>query len=237
MVLRINKMKRAGFTLAEIIITLGIIGVVAAMTMPALMGEINDRKAVSILKQDYSILSQMMLRANDDGAVAALSSHNDFSQMEYVFKNYFLPYINTIETCYDTAGCWSQNITKKLNGSNATHFQAGKVGSGVICFSITNGSNVCLDDYSTVEAWSDFGVKIDGASSDTYTLVVFVDINGHRIPNVLGRDTFVYVLRDNTLVPAGFDKNDDELRSDCKMSGTGNFCAAYLEKNGYKLDY
>ena len=65
----------------------------------------------------------------------------------------------------------------------------------------------------------------------------FVDINGHRIPNVLGRDTFVYVLRDNTLVPAGFDKNDDELRSDCKMSGTGNFCAAYLEKNGYKLDY
>ena len=50
-------MKR-GFTLAEVLITLGIIGVVASMTMPVLVGNYKKKAAVSQLKKVYSLLLQ-----------------------------------------------------------------------------------------------------------------------------------------------------------------------------------
>ena len=50
-------MKKA-FTLAEVLITLGIIGVVAAITMPMLVSTYQERELVSRLKKDYSNISQ-----------------------------------------------------------------------------------------------------------------------------------------------------------------------------------
>ena len=49
------------FTLAEVLITLGIIGVVAAMTLPALIQKQNEKATVVQLKKAYSMLSQAVL--------------------------------------------------------------------------------------------------------------------------------------------------------------------------------
>lgn len=54
-------MNRA-FTLAEVLITLGIIGVVAAMTMPALVAEHQKKVAATRLEKFYSIMSQAVIR-------------------------------------------------------------------------------------------------------------------------------------------------------------------------------
>ncbi len=51
-------MKNLGFTLAEALITLGIIGVVAAMTVPVLISNTNGAKYRSQLKKTYSTLNQ-----------------------------------------------------------------------------------------------------------------------------------------------------------------------------------
>ncbi|MBP7211391.1 type II secretion system protein, partial [bacterium] len=48
---------KKAFTLAEVLITLGIIGVVAALTIPTLMQRTQDREAISALKKFYSTLS------------------------------------------------------------------------------------------------------------------------------------------------------------------------------------
>ena len=53
-------LKRAnlkGFTLAEVLITLVIIGVIAAMTIPTLINKTNNQEYVSRLKKAYSVLS------------------------------------------------------------------------------------------------------------------------------------------------------------------------------------
>lgn len=50
--------RKCAFTLAEVLITLGIIGVVAAMTLPALINNYKKAQTVSQLKASYSILSQ-----------------------------------------------------------------------------------------------------------------------------------------------------------------------------------
>lgn len=50
--------KAFGFTLAEVLITLGIIGIVAAMTIPTLIANTNSQKYRSTLKKTVSTLSQ-----------------------------------------------------------------------------------------------------------------------------------------------------------------------------------
>ncbi len=56
------------FTLAEVLITLGIIGVVAAMTIPTLMKNTQDTELKTAWKKEYSVLSQAFLEiATDNG--------------------------------------------------------------------------------------------------------------------------------------------------------------------------
>ena len=55
--------RRAAFTLAEVLITLGIIGVVAAMTLPTLVANYKEKQRVTQLKKSYSVLQQAYLRA------------------------------------------------------------------------------------------------------------------------------------------------------------------------------
>ena len=55
--------KRCAFTLAEVLITLGIIGVVAAMTMPSLIANHREKQTVAQLKKAYSTIQQAYLMA------------------------------------------------------------------------------------------------------------------------------------------------------------------------------
>ena len=58
-----NSPRKVAFTLAEVLITLGIIGVVAAMTLPTLVANYKEKQRVTQLKKSYSILQQAYLRA------------------------------------------------------------------------------------------------------------------------------------------------------------------------------
>ena len=59
-------MKKTGFTLAEVLITLGIIGVVAAMTIPILMTAYQKKQTVTRLKRAYSIVQQSIRLSEDE---------------------------------------------------------------------------------------------------------------------------------------------------------------------------
>ena len=59
-----------GFTLAEVLITLGVIGIVAALTMPSLIANYQKQVTISKLKKIYSILGQQILLANSQGTPA-----------------------------------------------------------------------------------------------------------------------------------------------------------------------
>ena len=57
----INKLIKKGFTLAEVLITLGIIGVVAAMTIPSLINAAQGKELETAFKKAYSVLTQAVL--------------------------------------------------------------------------------------------------------------------------------------------------------------------------------
>ena len=61
-----NTHKKLAFTLAEVLITLGIIGVVAAMTIPTLMSKYYEKQTYTRLKETYSILSQALRSVEEE---------------------------------------------------------------------------------------------------------------------------------------------------------------------------
>lgn len=53
-------MRKIAFTLAEVLITLGIIGIVAAMTLPALINKYQQKQTITQLQKVYSVLNQAL---------------------------------------------------------------------------------------------------------------------------------------------------------------------------------
>ena len=61
-----HNIRRVAFTLAEVLITLGIIGVVAAMTIPTLIHKFQNKALETQYKKAVSIVSQVILKAKAD---------------------------------------------------------------------------------------------------------------------------------------------------------------------------
>ena len=80
-------MKNA-FTLAEVLITLGIIGIVAAMTLPGIINDTRYAEIQTSLKKNYSITQQALLQMSiDEGQVIKADYGNLI--LESKLKNYF----------------------------------------------------------------------------------------------------------------------------------------------------
>lgn len=75
-------MKNYGFTLAEVLVTLGIIGVVSAMTIPTLMQNHQKKTYVTQLHKVYNELQQAFLQYRNDKNAVSLSEAGLISQTE-----------------------------------------------------------------------------------------------------------------------------------------------------------
>ena len=205
-----------GFSLAEVLITLGIIGVVSAMTIPALMTKISDTRNSAMLKEDYSILQQMMLMANDAGAIGSIEKGNDAEEMKKWFETYFQSNIKTTNVCYNQWGCWNKDV-KTINGSK---YQGNSIcGAQTVSFILPNGSFVCMDDFADPR----FGVVPVGGQ----TIGLLVDVNGDKQPNIIGKDIFAFVFKGDNLLPGGYDMSQSEIDKNCSLTGSGNYAGTY----------
>ena len=88
---------RKGFTLAEVLVTLAIIGVVAALTIPTLITSTTNAKYQTSLKKQVSVLNQAMLTASVDGLAPSATTTTGDS-----LADVFSPYLNVLKD--DDAG-------------------------------------------------------------------------------------------------------------------------------------
>ena len=221
---------RFGFTLAEVLITLGIIGIVAAMTMPVLTEKVNHIISVNRLKRMYPSLSQAMLFTLDkDGDYSSLGIvDQDTSSIENWYKNSLKPQLKITKECIDSSGCWAKT-TKALNGGTPKWHRPGiGLGYNVMIASTIDGYTIDIDGYAKND--TTFGVNM----KNDY-VAVYVDINGLKNPNVIGKDIFVFVFGEKGFIPAGRDKSDAEVNADCSSSGTGYFCFEKIMRNGWEI--
>ena len=190
---------KAAFTFAELLITLGIIGVVAALTIPGLVTKYTEKATVSSVKAVFSMLSQGFRLAIDEyGEVStwcdikASSDYDDcsaiiaeklshFVKMTPVTK-YNVVYKNRFNNVHMT---FTNNIWVLNNGT-------------VLNFSSHNGDRSPKD-------WCKTSASSSLASSLYYGSCgyIFLDINGASLPNIDGRDVFKLHIYYDGLAPVG----------------------------------
>ena len=107
------KLKNCGFTLAEILITLGVIGVVAAMTLPSLIKNYNNYITAQKLKKAYNTLYNGIRMAEaEHGPMKDWVKGSEIEVYSY-FDTYFKPYFKGAKICMTPVECGYKNFNEK----------------------------------------------------------------------------------------------------------------------------
>ena len=216
-------LKKAAFTLAEVLITLGIIGVVAAMTMPSLIQNYQEKATVTKLKKCYSLVSQAYVSIlNDEGGSDTLQAGDDLEMMEKFGK-----YLKYQKTCGRNKGCFPNVTYKSVTGNGYSKWED----------DTTDRSRAILTDGTLIMFNKSAMWGYEG--NDLYAQI-YVDINGFKGPNQLGRDFFYFYINPEKIVPAGAkaleEKNEDQKFTKNCIQQNGYTCAAWVIYNE-NMDY
>lgn len=113
-----------GFTLAEVLITLGVIGVVAAMTIPTLISEYKKRTVIEQLKGFYSTFSQAIkLSEIENGAISSWTFAGYYSSADNMtfFNTYLKDYFSYSNVENYNSSLPANGILVYLNNGTAFH--------------------------------------------------------------------------------------------------------------------
>ena len=233
---------RAAFTLAEILITLGVIGVVAALTLPSLITKYQEKQLVTSYLRVYSLLENAYRHVqaeygtfeNWSGAVITINGGDgkpdtSLSQRKNLYEYMIKPYIQVNEAFLPAdwnwdgkTNCWpksSSNLGGEPYSSNyngeLTHKPAVSLKSGeCIVLAYANGDFV-------------------------------VDLNSKKGPNVLGKDQFVFnfdPLKPERIKPGFYQRWWTDISEYCNASKgvnswhNGISCGFWIVRH-HNMDY
>lgn len=204
------KIKNA-FTLAEVLITLAVVGVVASMAIPGLVNNAQKTEYLTGLKKAYATLSEAlnMYRA-EHGAIEYMFECNN--QGPKCILDRIAPYLSLAKTCNGIKGCWYDSDVRWLNGNTA-------YATYDTTWQNANGKATLADGMMIkFSMWSEsctHGAAYTGPLNNTICADFEIDVNGAKGPNMIGRDFFSFWITKNGIKPKGeFDDKDCEAKND-----------------------
>lgn len=219
---------KSAFTLAEVLITLGIIGVVAAMTLPSVINNTKNKQLENAFKVAYSTLSQAVLnmRTSDGEGLKNRYAVYDSENLiypdaeEFYEKFYKYSKLKVIGDCkHDT------KIMNYNNTAEAYTAYSGSFGSEKEGFFDALSNGMCAS------------ILINAG-----TINFAVDVNGRKRPNRLGHDIFCfYIDKDDRLQPRKMSQlyTEEELKDMTNdfVAGTPCSMASTQKGNGVGCTY
>ena len=202
-------MKKA-FTLAEVLITLSIIGIVAAMTLPALIQKNQDKELIARTKKVYSDINNALLQwSNDNGVVGDNSFLFNATDSSQVVAANLIKYFSGAKLCTgkNQKGCSKyyyevKYATKRYDNNDtltvATWDDPRIIFSNGAVLVVRSNRTACTpQEYSKTE-YDENGtvIKNPDGSDKTTTYIsencanLIFDVNGPKRPNQYGHDTF-----------------------------------------------
>lgn len=212
---------KKGFTLAEVLITLGIIGVVAALTMPTLIKKYQQMVLVNRLKAAYSTINNALEFAKADYGTDINSwdivceTERDCS--DYFAEKYLIPYIKIVkDDGYDTLQCKkTRSTTYELTGRIL------ELSNGTMLLARTTVENGLNRHFIYI-----FTGKEKLLGKDLFAVV-------------LGGSTGTLNMNKNKFLPYGYvtpvtDTMIERLSANCNET-TRNYCFAKIVYNNWKI--
>lgn len=227
------KTNKNAFTLAEVLITLAVIGVVAALTIPPLIQSYRKQVIETRLKRFYSVINQAVKLAEiDNGPVSSWQLSGD------TFVEYVLPHLKLIEKSEKSNNAYNAEYVK---GSYSYH-----------SFYLSDGSLVLIKK-------AEYSDGKDEASKTNYVDIFFTpepkrfDFEEFSKRTNIGKTTFFFAVRkpDNFVKPMVDGLEDTNYSKDDLMGKTnkgtesyycngksgeyGMYCTALIMLNGWKI--
>ena len=228
-------MKKTAFTLAEVLITLTIIGVIAALTIPNLIQSYRKHQVEAGVKEAYTILDNAIKMGVAQNGLVSDAINANGTAFSYVGREwtdtYLVPYLKVVKQ-NDMSITWSSLYSKAPKNLKGT--------------TIASGSSY----------WRQLilanGMLIGVASAAGYFRIqFFVDIDGpNKGPNTVGHDIFVFsyflpytnsqgtVLNTGDKLNAGDQSYEGYIYSNqawARCTDTGYNCANDIQRNGWKI--
>lgn len=241
----------SGFTLPEILITLMIVGVIAALSIIPLIENQQKTFYIKQLKKAYAEYNNALINLIQDygcnGDLACTGLIDDSNQE--IFGDQIVKYFNVAKNCKRAPGCFTKNINKSYDGSGSVVFYEG---GNDYRFMTTDGMNFRIHTYGKncgQTWWSNLRTN----QMTRYCGDVLVDVNGHnKGPNNFGRDIFRFYMinfKAAGLYPAG-GMDDKQYSTDnwwkdasgnhkkCHSGNTnGEFCLGRIIEEGWQMNY
>ena len=229
-----------GFTLAEVLIAMTIVGIISVLTVPSVMQNTFTKANIAKLQAVHAQVSQAVKQAMVDERINDLRDSEFVSstanQQQSLNIDFIEKYFNMSKSCTTVSDCFASTYKEIKNASLANsinYIKTDKAGYAIL----TNGAAIALDLSSQM-------------TSSTSKAHFVVDVNGKESPNIFGRDLFQFFIYPDGFVGVKEDTwtlDDDEdaadfntqLTSKCTNSTDKPAAACFLllQQNNWKADY
>lgn len=216
-----NYVLKKAFTLVEVLLVVGIIGVVAALTLPLLVNNINLAEYKNAYRKKYSEISNAMtvVAGNQGGNIGGVFN-NTVELRDELLKN--LSYTKTcngltmVGTCLPSA-IYNLNIVLATPGASASREAVTLIDGSYFYMELTDKN--CATPNGTLPnvcGW------------------LILDVNGLSAPNTYGKDVYYMHILGNGIKPSGAEVPpsywfDSSRTWACDRNCQGKYCsAAYL---------
>lgn len=240
---------KKAFTLAEIIITVGIIGIIAAITISTLMNNFKKNEYASALKNSFAQFNQVLaIMAQEHGCVDDLKCTGLFANgvSNDTMGKEFVKYFKILKDCGVTTNqkCWADKMNNFYDGTSTSilyinaynHYKFVTIDG--VSYAINNYGKNCEQD------WGNAAVPyMQGTCAE-----LIIDVNGAKGPNYRGRDAFWFYITNKKgarLYPtggrgdniSGWWKNANPVRCSASGAKNGYYCSGRLIEEGWVMNY
>lgn len=208
---------KKAFTLAEVLITLGIIGLIAAMTIPSLFAAYQKNMLYNQFRKEYSVLSAAVALLNSDYGG---DFSNAFPSSDDVM-NALATKLDVVQTCtvaQDAQDCFHKTTDiKALGGATQGAYWTSPNSASMV---LKDGVKIIFYDNVYRDPTCKGSIAILNGVN-VACQIIGIDVNGDNGPNVFGRDILVVYLYKYGIVPDGVPMTDDYNRL-CDPADTAN---------------
>lgn len=257
-------MKKKGFTLAEVALTLTAIGILAAMTIPPMIHYTNKKSTIEQLKKTAATLNHAAYNAIVSNGDTPSWPWGSEEGIKYIMKNILTPRLNIAYVCSSEAvASTSRYCTYSVEGLDGTEYNIATDFNAQTRVLLSDGSLIAFSDGFTPVSNSEGGdgsgdgTGGDGSGSggtdkpvasqsecmtskspDAICGVFMVDVNGEKKPNQIGNDVFFYALNlSGSVLPYGANTTPENINEHCSEGSDGRTCAAKIVEGGWDVCY